>query len=204
MKRFVLHRKENSNMSSFWVDELICTIRKDGTLTLSNKAIDDEGVHKAPSIQGIKTPERFLEAFYQMNEFLEMDLVKVASVLETHLPEFAQAVLMLSGDGPKDDRNNQTPTMKSANVSILSSHRSNRLHPVTLTSALSQEDKLRAMLHNYRIHKEILMRSTKSSMDTDPRLSASKSILARTNHIIHKTEMALHRLLQEAKNEESE
>ena len=100
MKRFVLHRKENSNMSSFWVDELICTIRKDGTLTLSNKAIDDEGVHRAPSTQGIKTPERFLEAFYQMNEFLEMDLVKVASVLEAHLPEFAQAVLMLSGDGP--------------------------------------------------------------------------------------------------------
>lgn len=204
MKSFVLHRKENSNMSSFWVDELICTIRKDGTLTLSNKAIDDEGVHRAPSIQGIKTPERFLEAFYQMNEFLEMDLVKVASVLEAHLPKFAQAVLMLSGDGPKDDRNNQTPKMKSANVSNLSSHRSSQLRTVSLDLKSNRVDRLKAMLHNYRIHKETLMRSTKNSMVTDPRLSASKSSLARTSHLIYKTELALQALLQEAKKKESE
>ena len=87
--------------------------------------------------------------------------------------------------------------MKSANVSNLSSHRSNQLHPDTLTSTSSREDRLKIMLHNYRVHKEILMRSTKNSMVTDPRLSASKSTLARTNHIIFKAEMALHQLQQE-------
>jgi hypothetical protein len=54
------------------------------------------------------------------------------------------------------------------------------------------------MLHNYKIHSEILMRSTKSSTDIDPRLSVSKSSLARTSHIIRQTERALRLLQQEA------
>ena len=107
-----------------------------------------------------------------------MDLVKVASVLGTHLPEFAQEVLMLFGDGPKDDRINQMPKVKSANVSNLSSRRSSQQRPVTLTSMLSQEGRLRAMLHNYRIHREILTPSIKNSMDTGQQPNVSKSTLA--------------------------
>jgi hypothetical protein len=70
MHSIIIWQKAEQNMIGSWTDEILCTRRKDGTFSLRQRSVVEDGTLSPAGKTRIRSPEVFVQVLFEMSDFI--------------------------------------------------------------------------------------------------------------------------------------